>query len=82
MKILRGYQEKTFNYLLDPQADIVRDLKEGTRQDYVVTIWEGVRIENNIAKEGVTLELYGDLILSGDIGRENMIQCVGMRTGY
>ena len=31
--------------------------KEGTRDNYVGTIWEGVRMVNNVAKKGFTIDI-------------------------
>lgn len=54
---MRGYQEKIFNGTLELQADIGKEEKEGTRDDYVRTLWEGVLIDKNITNKGVTLPL-------------------------
>ena len=55
--MLRGYQETSFNYIMDIRSGIVRELKEGTREDYVGPIWEGVCMAKNGSKKGVTLDL-------------------------
>ena len=56
-KTLRGNQETSFNGLLGIIAAIVRELKEGTIEDYVDTLWEGVCMAKNGTKKGVTLDM-------------------------
>ena len=66
-KLLRGYQEKIFNGTLELQADIGKEEKKGTRDDYVRTLWEGVLIDKNITNKGVTLPLQKKRALSRSI---------------
>ena len=55
--MLRGVEEISFNAILDIRAAIERQLKEDTREYYVFTLWEGVCMAKNGAKNGLTLVL-------------------------
>ena len=55
--MLRGNLDTSFNDLLNIKAVIARETRDGERQDYVGTIWEGIRMENNDANKGVSLAL-------------------------
>ena len=59
----RGYQEKILNNILDLTAAIGKGEKEGTRDDYVETLWEGVHMAKNTAKTVSTLSLQGKEVM-------------------
>ena len=59
----RGYQEKILNNILELTAAIGKGEKEGRRDDYLDTLWEGVHMAKNTAKTGSTLSLQGKEVM-------------------
>ena len=56
-KILRGHLETSFNNLLNIKAVSSKDTKDGEREDYSKTVWEGIWMSKNGANNAVSLEL-------------------------
>ena len=61
--MLRGHLEKSFNNLLDIKAVIGIETKDREKEDYVGTIWEGIRMANNGVNKGVYLKIQAKKVL-------------------